>query len=48
MVLKLYALQASPPCRAVQLLLDILSQKHDYVEVDVVRGETRTDKFKKV
>ena len=48
MVLKLYAFPASPPCRAVHALLDVLRLPVEYIRVHPLNGETRTKEFTQV
>ena len=48
MVLKLYAYPASPPCRAVHALIDVLRLPVHYIAVHPLNGETRTKEFTEV
>ncbi|CAF1518705.1 unnamed protein product [Adineta ricciae] len=48
MVLQLYTDWLSEPCRAVGILLLENNIEHDVHELDVLKGETHTDSYKKI
>ena len=45
MSLELYGFQASPPCRSVQMTLELLGLEYKYHDVPVLEGGTKTPEF---
>lgn len=43
--LKFYAFPASAPSRSVQILLDLLNLKYDYIVVNPLNGDTQSPDF---
>jgi len=48
MVLKLHAFGVSQPSRSILLLLNEAAVDHEYIPVDILKGESRTEEFLKI
>ncbi len=46
-MLKLYQMQDSGNCYKIRLLLNLLDQDVEYIDTDILKGESRTDEFLK-
>lgn len=46
--IQLYTMDISPPCRIVQMTLDILNLKHELIQLDLLKGENRTPEYLEV
>lgn len=48
MPIKFYSTAASPPCRSVWMLMDILGVEYEWVETHPIHGDTKTPEYLKV
>ena len=48
MVVKLYASEYSPPCRAVWMALETLGLQYEFIETNALKLQNRTPEYEKV